>query len=225
MNNANKKGFPAHVPNSAGGKKAYEQKKKEKERKRLERSNEDRRAGQVRRIVKYIIWLGILSLIGYGIYFGIASRLPKGEDMSRAIPVMESNAHIPLDAPLPEYNSNPPTSGPHYETPARPGFREENIADGNLIHSLEHGLVLISYHPRIEDESEKLRDIVGPLTVVVPRSANEADIALAAWGRLETFDIEEGTIGDSELQRIRDFIIRYANKGPEHIPAGRHGGI
>src|SRR3990170_7051999 len=44
------------------------------------------------------------------------------------------------------YNSNPPTSGPHFETWVKPGIYTEPQHDGELIHSLEHGYVIISYN-------------------------------------------------------------------------------
>ena len=44
------------------------------------------------------------------------------------------------------YNSNPPTSGPHYEVPSKPGIYDTPQHDGALIHSLEHGYVIISYN-------------------------------------------------------------------------------
>ena len=174
----------------------------------------------------YTIVAVAVIAVGYGIYLLAQITAPKGEDFSRAIPALEDSDHIPDGAePAVAYNSNPPTSGQHYGQPARPGFRKEKIPDGNLIHSMEHGLVLISYHPRIGAEVEKLRDVTGPTTVIVGREANDTDIALAAWGRLDTFNLEDGIIDDNDLRRINDFTKRYSNKGPERIPAGQHGGI
>lgn len=45
-----------------------------------------------------------------------------------------------------EYNSNPPTSGPHYAQWEKPGIYDRALEDGNLIHSLEHGYIIISYN-------------------------------------------------------------------------------
>jgi hypothetical protein len=145
--------------------------------------------------------------------------------MSRAIPI-QGREHIATGAAHEPYNSNPPTSGPHYDTPARPGFREEVIADENLVHSLEHGLIWIAYHPRVgESVREELRDFAGPFVVVTAREANETDIAIAMWGRLDTFNLDGGSLNESAAQRIRDFINRYRGRGPEKIPAGQHGGV
>ena len=204
-------------------------KKEHYELRRQEKGSEQTRQDRKRAARKYLIRSLVLIIIvaaGYGIYILSKSSAPQGEDFSRAVVVMEDLDHIAVGAePKVAYNSNPPTSGQHYGTPARPGFREKDILDGNLIHSLEHGLVWVSYHPRIGAEAKKLREVTGPLTVVVQREANDTDIALASWGRLDAFDLSDGTIDDDDLRRISDFVKRYSNKGSERIPPGQHGGI
>lgn len=44
-----------------------------------------------------------------------------------------------------KYNSNPPTSGPHFPIWAKKGLYDEVLSDGYLIHSLEHGYIVVSY--------------------------------------------------------------------------------
>lgn len=189
-----------------------------------EKIPKERKSLPVKKIRNWGIFILIGGLVVWGIFALMQGSSPKGEDFSRTISNMGAE-HILVGSQLPQYNSNPPTSGSHYGTPARPGFRENIIEDGHLIHSIEHGLVWISYHPRIGEEAEKLRDIVGLFTVITQREANDEDIAIASWGRLDTFNLEDGTIDEDDLQRINDFVQRYANKGPERIPAGKHGGI
>lgn len=43
------------------------------------------------------------------------------------------------------YNSDPPTSGPHFPMWAKKGVYDRLISDGYLIHSLEHGYIILSY--------------------------------------------------------------------------------
>lgn len=45
-----------------------------------------------------------------------------------------------------KYNSNPPTSGSHFPVWAKKGVYDRAISDGYLIHSLEHGYIVISYN-------------------------------------------------------------------------------
>ena len=190
-----------------------------------EKIPKERKPLPIKKIRNWSIFILILGLIIVGIYALVQSGAPEGRDFSQKIPLL-GVSHVPIGSiSLDEYNSNPPTSGKHYDTPARPGFRENVIEDGHLIHSMEHGLVWVSYHPRIGEEAEKLRDVNSQFVVITKREANDEDIAIAAWGRLDTFNLEDGTIDADDLQRITDFVKRYSNKGPESIPAGRHGGI
>jgi hypothetical protein len=45
-----------------------------------------------------------------------------------------------------DYNSNPPTSGPHYEVWIKSGVYSDVKEDRNLVHSLEHGYIVMSYN-------------------------------------------------------------------------------
>lgn len=44
------------------------------------------------------------------------------------------------------YNSNPPTSGPHLPTWVKAGVYDAPQSEGELIHSLEHGYIIINYN-------------------------------------------------------------------------------
>ncbi len=176
----------------------------------------------LRGLRQYSIVIIVLSAIIFGSYFALKISGPQGEDFSRAITIMENIGHIPVGSRLPEYTSDPPTSGPHYGQTARSGFRDEEIPDQYIIHNLEHGDVWISYHPRVSDEvKNKLKKFGAAKVIVAPREANEFDIALAAWGRLDAFNIEDDQV---PTDRISDFIKRYLGKGPERVP-GASGGI
>ena len=125
--------------------------------------------------------------------------------------------HIPVGTEGVGYNSNPPTSGDHYPHTSEWGAYDKEIADGILIHNLEHGGIWISYKPSIPEEmKQKLEGFSkkwGRKIIVVPRSANDTDIALAAWQRLDKFNVSEYSD-----ERIERFIRAYRNKGPEFVP-------
>ena len=57
--------------------------------------------------------------------------------------------------------------------------------------------------------------------VVTSRALNDTDIALAAWGRLDAFNLADGVLDEV---RVKDFITRYVNRGPERVPPTVHGG-
>ena len=94
----------------------------------------------------------------------------------------------------------------------------EAPSDEQLIHNLEHGDIWIAYHPRINEEVRgELKDFAAAKVIVTSREANEFDISLVAWGRVDAFNLEVGL----DDQRINDFILRYINRGPEKIMPAR----
>ena len=193
-----------------------------KERKDLKR--QERREGQARerrmgKTKKYAIWIIVLGVIAVAGWFGIQAITPEplGTDYAQVMPYEGAN-HIQEGTRV-AYQSNPPTSGNHWSTPLRDGIYDTEKPDEGAIHGLEHGRVWITYKPSIGQEAiatlkDSLKGQFG--TIMNPRAANETDIALAAWTRLDTFNLnEDGTV---DTARVRDFIQRYRNKGPEYVP-------
>jgi len=181
---------------------------------------------QTARMKKSLTRYGIgLLVVVLGVSMFVFSRTggssgAGGEDFSIGYGVQGRN-HIANGAPHPAYNSNPPSSGSHYASPARGGFYEEVLPDEQVVHNLEHGDIWIAYRPDITDDVKAtLRSFAGPYVVVSPRSENEADISLVAWGRVDSFSLENGAV---DKERIRGFIRRYDNRGPERIRAASAG--
>jgi len=191
---------------------------------REKESAQVQRAKMRKSITQYAIWLLIIVAIGYGIFLLAQTAGPDGEDFSTRYEI-QGRDHIADGAVHPEYNSNPPSSGWHYASPARGGFYEELLPDEQVIHNLEHGDIWIAYHSDISGEAKEiLESFAGRYVVVSPRFENEGDISLVAWGRVDTFDIENGVIDEV---RIKDFIKRYDNRGPEKVRGVQtgHGGF
>lgn len=100
--------------------------------------------------------------------------------------------HLEPESPIPEYNSNPPTSGPHNPSPAPCGIYREPVSDQAYLHSLEHGAVVIQYDPSlatsvIEEVENAVRSNRGEI-ILAPRSDNPTPFTLAAWTKLLTVD-------------------------------------
>ncbi|MBI4066500.1 DUF3105 domain-containing protein [Candidatus Gottesmanbacteria bacterium] len=57
------------------------------------------------------------------------------------------------------YNSNPPTSGPHLPTWVKAGVFDRPQSEGELIHALEHGYVIMSYNCNVhlQTQNSKLK--------------------------------------------------------------------
>jgi len=85
-----------------------------------------------------LIITSILLISGFWLYTEITKPLPGQlfEDLGRE--------HV-TDISEVTYNSNPPTSGTHFPIWAKRGVYDRVISDGYLIHSLEHGYIVISY--------------------------------------------------------------------------------
>ena len=59
----------------------------------------------------------------------------------------QGREHVsPAEVAAYQYNSNPPTSGQHLPTWVKAGVYDKPQSEGELIHSLEHGYVIISYN-------------------------------------------------------------------------------
>jgi hypothetical protein len=118
-----------------------------------------------------------------------------------------------------EYDTYPPTSGPHYDGTVAAGFYDETPAMGDVVHTLEHGAVVIYYDPDALTESaeESLRAWANAHTgtwrsvVVVPhaRSDPEAPYVLTAWRHLLRMDEYDATV-------VRAFLAEYLGRGPEN---------
>lgn len=176
---------------------------------RRQRTNDARR----RRIKKIIIWLVVLVVIAGAVYGLVILSKKSAENKPGEESPDQGNLHIDVGAAHEAYNSNPPTSGPHYERPANWGFYTEPLPDEQLVHNLEHGGIWISYKDPSAPFLEDLREFTKRYAIkviVTPRPANDSPIAVAAWRRLlklESFDRDQ----------IENFIKVYINKGPEKV--------
>ena len=159
---------------------------------------------------KSVPWIITILIIG-GIVFVI-----KAPNKKAAVAVGDSypslgQEHIDVGAKHIAYNSNPPTSGPHYAVPAKWGLYQNEIADETLVHNLEHGGIWISYKDLDKETISKIETLAKAHTykiIVTPRAGNDAKIVLASWTRLVKLDkFDEDT--------ILNFIKSNLNKSPE----------
>jgi hypothetical protein len=143
---------------------------------------------------------------------------PSGPTTAAVKMADQGAAHIKPGESHPPYNSNPPTSGWHYDNPAAAGVYDEPIADETLIHNLEHGHIIISYNCDLlegtscDELKANLRNVFdlkrGWKIVVLPRPSLDTGIALTAWGVIDKFNTyDQG--------RIENFITQYRDQGPE----------
>lgn len=105
------------------------------------------------KIKSFFVPLIVIAIVAGGVWwFLMPSNLP-----GRAVAQLGRD-HIKDSDPDPEYNSNPPTSGPHSAVWTPSGYYESEKNDRNLIHSLEHGYVIVSYNCKIQQtQSSKFK--------------------------------------------------------------------
>jgi Protein of unknown function (DUF3105) len=130
-----------------------------------------------------------------------------------------SREHIEVGTEHEPYNSTPPTSGPHYPTPADAAFYPEALPEEQLVHNLEHGQIVIWYSPDAPSETidsiEALvddADDTAPVLLAAPYSKleGEATYAITAWTALQT-------CRDYSKEVIDDFRTRFQGRGPEQV--------
>ncbi len=132
----------------------------------------------------------------------------------------QGGTHIEDGATHPPYNSDPPTSGPHYVDPAAPGFYPAPLRPEQLVHNLEHGQIVFWYRPDASEETiteiETLIDREPPAQEAALLAApydgvpTSDSFVLTAWGASQSCDRVSQEVVD-------EFRARYQGLGPERI--------
>ena len=180
---------------------------------------EQRRAQQRHQQVRTkFVWsglgLGVLAIVGLMVWQGVRPRT--GEE----VPIMTST-HIAADSDPGEYNSDPPTSGPHYSSEAPAGFYDTNSYQypaGYLVHNLEHGYIIYWYNcgllgeaacTDLKSQIKSVMDEVNNVKAIAyPWDSLDVPVAMTSWGRLqkmETFNAAQA----------RAFYKSNLNRSPE----------
>ncbi len=126
-----------------------------------------------------------------------------------------------------KYNTNPPTTGRHYEIPAEDGIYGQAPRDEELVHGLEHGRVIFWVKPSLpEEQRADIRALVDDDTYqmfLVPRTSMPYAVAATAWnaepppggtGRMLLCD----EINDKTFDALAAFRDEHRSQGPEPIP-------
>lgn len=206
------------------------------DRRRIDDSDDEEDDLPIGLIAIGIVFVGAAVVVGYIAFGGGASGPSTGADASgiEAEPLpdrgdqallqnvqqhpSEGTQHVPPDTDV-EYNTTPPTSGPHYGATVSAGFYSQAQPAGELVHTLEHGAVVIYYdEDALSPEAEQsLREWASVHTgtwqsvVVVPNPYDEVDspFVLTAWRhslRMSEYDAEV----------VQAFLAEYLGRGPEN---------
>lgn len=143
-------------------------------------------------------------------------------------PPLLPSPHVPEGTAI-SYNSNPPSSGPHY--PLWASFQEfqQPVPRPYLVHSMEHGAVVMLYKcadpascAPVVDAMRKIRDAlptdpscppdVRVRIVIAPDPAIDTPVAAAAWGWTYKSDCLDATT-------LGEFVSSHYRQGTEDICA------
>ena len=183
-----------------------------------------------RRLTRWVV-VGSISIVAVLIIFSFAitAIFPGGTpttDPPGPVDVGEfhesiGNDHIPSFESYTNYNTNPPTSGPHWDVMNNPrvpvacGFHDQQLRNERTVHNLEHGHIVVSYNVSDEDTRNALFDAVRDLPnwrryVVVQPYAQipQGQIVMAAWEYLQRFD-------EVDPEGMKEFYDGRRGHGPE----------
>ena len=164
-----------------------------------------------RRITRWVV-VGVVAVVAILIIFSFAITAidpggtivnDSGGTGERIGEFHESigNEHIPSFESYTNYNTTPPTSGPHWDVMGNPrvpvdcGFYDQQLRNERTVHNLEHGHIVVSYNISDADKQQALFDAVRDLPgwnryVVVQPYAQlpEGEIVMTGWEYLQRFD-------------------------------------
>ncbi|WP_156869494.1 DUF3105 domain-containing protein [Sporichthya polymorpha] len=112
------------------------------------------------------------------------------------------------------YTETPPAGGDHAPAWLNCATYTRPVPDENAVHSLEHGAVWITYHPKLAvPDLKRLLDLA-PLdyTILSPYPGLPSPIVVSAWGR-------QLAISNPADPRLLEFIRRF-RLGPQAPEAG-----
>lgn len=112
---------------------------------------------------------------------------------------------------------DPPTSGDHYgDGVAGPGIHEEPVDDGLMVHSMEHGAVVLHYDPEklAENQINQLKDIFTKefkgKKIMMPRQGMSAPIIMTSWGQILK-------LNEADQEQMITFMETNNDRGPEKV--------
>lgn len=114
----------------------------------------------------------------------------------------------------PTYKQVPPTSGTHNPVWAQAGVYGDNVDVTQLVHSLEHGYIILYYNGASQQEIQQLINYQAQdptKMIVAPYPNMPSKIALVAWDHIQRCN-------GVNTQAIYSFVSQFRNQGPEQAP-------
>lgn len=173
---------------------------------------------------KVIFIVGILVLVLGGLV--VFKQIHKSKEPLLGIKhPNQGQQHIQRGEKHAPYNSDPASSGPHYNDEGAPtawGIYTAPVPQEVYVHNEEHGGVVITYNPKLlpADQLKKLqglfsqpssnKDFSASKYVVTPRPEDTHAIELAAW----TYTLNLDTYDEATIIK---FYQQHAGHSPEPL--------
>lgn len=162
-----------------------------------------------------LIAVAVIAVVALVVYMGVnsnSSAVSKDPQLGEHITTGGAGTHVPDASQLKITPGQPPVGGPHFPTPQAPGFYTGPVPDGNGIHSLEHGIIWITYNQKLgADDIAKLKTLQSKYSkdvIVSPRTDNSMLVAAVSWEYL----LKQDSLNTGELEK---FIKTNRNRSPE----------
>ncbi len=167
------------------------------------------------KIIIGIVLLTLVIVVG-GVWISGQKGTQKEEKLSKSMlgekMADEGAVHVAKSAPHAAYNSNPPTSGPHWAGVAGPGIKTQFVPDELVLHSMEHGAAVVWYKEGLDqanvDRIKKAFNNASGKKIMLARKDLDVPVALTSWGYLLKLDIVDE-------EKIREFIETNNDRAPE----------
>ena len=130
---------------------------------------------------------------------------PLPEDPPRSIEVYPATTNHTVDGSI-EYGRKPPTNGDHDPLWQNCGFYKQPVKDRHAVHSMDHGVVWITYSPNLpQRQIESLRPYGHQNYVIVsPYPGQDAPVTATSW----RVQLELDSADDPRLEQfVNEFRI------------------
>jgi hypothetical protein len=140
----------------------------------------------------------------------------------RAVEIMDSPHVAPAALANVRYNSDPPTSGPHFAFTIAPGVYAEPVSDGLTVHAMEHGHVIVHYARSTPAETlrqlERLAKRYPRDVILAPRPGLGSGVVATAWGRIDRLDTYDEARLRHFVEQLRNRYVHGWARGPDCPP-------
>ena len=128
---------------------------------------------------------------------------PPPENPPEGVKTYAATTNRTVEGPI-EYDKEPPTNGDHDPLWQNCGFYSEPIENRHAVHSMDHGVVWISYDPNLPPEDVEALRPYGrePYVIVSPYPGLRAPVVVTAWRN--QLDLE-----GADDPRLRQFVDQF----------------